>query len=205
MIPCVKKNLSAYALAVGLFCFLPQTASAASITYSDVDVINFSLAAGTATAVYEGQFNFEPPDTDANIFTATGFGPASGTYVSSFGYQLGKPITGGTISFFFRDPDSGIEAGSITANFASVGAVPSFATYSVFSQGLDVTILTSIALDGVLHYMVTANNGDFELVAGVGTITVRVPDTGSTLTLFGGSLLGLAALKRHLNRRARRS
>ncbi len=170
------------------------SASAATIEYSDVDVIETTLTAGSS---FSGQFDFQPPDADANTFTATGFGPASGTYTSVFGYVIGTPIIEGTISFFFKDPNGGSETGSVTTSFTTTG-INSFANYSIFSQGLEFNILASITATGHLEYTVSATTGSFDLIAGIGTITVNVPDGGTTLAMLGGSLLGMAALRKRL-------
>ncbi len=54
--------------------------------------------------------------------------------------------------------------------------------------------------DGLLTYSVSVNCGDAWLkevdLKACSTVTPRVPDSGSTLTLLGLSLLGLVALKR---------
>ncbi len=200
MIPPLKKILPAFALAAGLFVASTGKTQAATYTYSDVDAINLSMVSGTGTAVYNGSFDFFPPDLDANTFTATGFGPASGTYVSNFGYQIGQPIIEGTISFFFKDPNGGSEEATVTALSINIGDISSFANYSIFSQGLEINFLTTIVNNGVLHYTVTVNSGELDLVAGIGTITVNVPDGGTTLAMLGGSLAGMVALRKRLFR-----
>ncbi len=194
------KNLKwSLALVTGLLLADPGGASAATFTYVDVDVINKAMTAGPpANSVYSGTFQFTTPDAAPNTFTATGFGPASGTYSSVFGYTLNQPIIEGTISFFFKDPKGGAETGMVTANFSNVGGITSFANYSVFSQGLEFNILTSIQSTGILNYTVTASTGNFDLIAGIGTITVNVPDGGTTLAMLGGSLLGMAAFRKRL-------
>ncbi len=196
------KITSLTALVAGLLTASAQKSSAATFTYQDVDVINKAMTAGPpANSVYTGTFQFTTPDAGANTFTATGFGPASGTYVSNFGYIIGRPIIEGTVSFFFKDPKGGAETGTVTANFTSVGGISSFANYSVFSEGLEFNILTSITATGTLTYTVTANTGNFDLIAGIGTITVNVPDGGTTLAMLGGSLLGMAALRKRIFRK----
>ncbi len=202
MIPSIKKLTASLFLSCGLLAATSGTASALTFDYADVDVINQSLTAGGGSSSFSGSFNFQPPDMDSNTFTAVGFGPADGTYNSVFGYQLGMPIIDGTITFFFKDPLGGTESGTVTANFTSTGGVTSFANYSVFSQGLEVAVLTTIVSSGVLNYVVTATSGNFDLIAGIGTITVNVPDSGATLAMLGGSMLGLAALRKRLARKA---
>ncbi len=197
----MKKLASSLALASSLLCAAPAVVNASTFTFADVDVINQTMTAGTGTAVYNGEFNFFPADFDANTFTATDFGPANGTYVSNFGYQLGTPIIEGAVTFFFKDPDTGVETGSVTANFSSVGSISTFADYSVFSQGLELAVLTSISSSGILSYTVTASSGEFELVAGIGSITVNVPDGGTTLAMLGGSLMGMVALRKRFLRK----
>ncbi len=199
----MKLNSKKLTLALGFLAAMaaaPATVSAATMTYTDVDVINQSMTFGTGTAVYNGTFNFQPADGDSNTFTATGFGVANGTYNSVFGYQIGTPIIEGSLSFFFKDPNGGSETASVTALFTTIGNVSSFATYSVFSEGLEFNILTSISLNGKLDYTVTTTSGDLSLVAGIGSITVTVPDNGTTLTLLGGSLCGMISLRKRLFR-----
>ncbi len=183
----------------GLLLAATDKASAFTFDYVDVDVINQSLTGPGGS--FSGSFNFDPGDADVNTFTANGYGPADGTYNSVFGYTIGTPIIEGTITFFFLDPNGGTETGIVTADFTNVGGVTTFANYSVFSQGLELSLLATITSTGKLDYTVTSNSGDFELVAGIGTITVSVPDTGSTMAMFGGSLLGVAALRKRFAKR----
>ncbi len=202
----MKKTFKKLPWALGVlagFVAVPLSASAATFSYADVDPIELSMSAGGPTGIYSGTFNFDPGDNDANFFTATGFGPASGSYASNFGYTIGTPIIEGTITFFFKDPADGSETGFVTAAFSNVGSITSFANYSVFSQGLEFSILTSISTDGKLDYTVTVDSGDLELVAGIGTIVVSVPDNGATIAMLGGSLLGMAAFKKRLSRRVK--
>ncbi len=199
----MKRKLTELSGALGVllaFAAMSGKATAATFTYSDVDVITKPMTANTGSGTYTGTFDFQPPDNDANTFTAVGFGPASGTYVSNFGYQLGQPIIEGTVTFFFKDPKGGTETGTVTALSTTIGNISSFANYSIFSEGLELNILASITATGHLTYTVKANTGNFDLIAGIGTITVYVPDGGSTLVMLGGSLLGVAALRKRFFR-----
>ncbi len=191
----IQKNSSAFLIISGLSLFVEMSA-AAPMNFSDVDVFNQSMAAGSPSSSYSGTFQFVTPDAGSNMFTATGFGPADGTYMSNFGFVIGTPVIDGSITFFFRDPDGGEETGSVTANFISASELSSFTTYSVFSHGLEFNILSSISPTGFLTYTVSTTSGSFDLVAGIGSITTAVPDGGDTLVMMGGGLLGLVALKR---------
>jgi hypothetical protein len=169
-----------------------QSANANLITNGDFETGDFTgwtvahAASGSSIFVDHGG---GPDTTFGAIFGAVGtdFDAISQTFATT-------PGTVYTLTFFYRVGNIGtpnnefrVIFGGVTV-FDNLNANSGFGTFTFNVQA--TTALTTLEFDG-------RNQPAFDFLDNV-SVTAGVPDTGSTVSLLGCALLGLAALRRKL-------
>lgn len=197
----MMKRVLPVLMAVGFLALGRTVAYADPVTFSTTgvfsvsgtNVVNFTNINGTTTLTFNGTTN--PVNTPAG----TSFGDIVVT--TTVPANLLGPAVGGTFTLNFiqvAPAGAGSLVGTLdgTLGFNTGIATLSFTTTSLGIAGFTYTLnpVYTIALP------VTGVGGG----AGTGTTTLQgtvtgVPDGGTTISLLGTALLGLAALRRRFN------
>jgi hypothetical protein len=183
-------------LTLATACVLAALAQQAMATqYRDADPWGTSIAGGGSVA---DSFNISILDGDANAFTvdSSTYGAlqlGGATFTSAGGYIAGTPISGGDVSFWFRDASG---AGfQITVGLDSV--LNSGGSVVFHSDSLDATLIADLQLDGVINYSVQ-NNGPNSITFDYALLEANVPDGGMTVACLGFAFVGVETLRRKL-------
>ena len=171
---------------------------ASALTYVDADFIGVKLTAGTDNASYTGMFDIN--------------GAGHGSWTPPVGVQFDSStmkVVSAYVAFAFlddlspwTDPLRRDEAGTIALEGTTVFSGSTL----LYGGAVDQAIVDAHLQDGILHYTITATEGDFWLLGGKMVVHARrmgsdgkpVPDAGATVAMLGLSLLGLAAGRRKL-------
>lgn len=153
--------------------------SASAVTYTDVNTYTEQ----------SGRVTFSSPLVDEFNIAALGYTPGNGVIQSA------------SASFELYDNDRGIE--TVFINLGRLLSPVEFSGLSMgsftLSWGTEIvgSLLLDLAADGKLKYTIaTLPFQDFYVSSA--TLTATVPDSATTLALFGASLLGLVAFRRRI-------
>lgn len=167
-------------------------AHAIAFSYQDFDPINKVLFTGLAGTInHESTFDISNNDGDGGP-NIVGFNPASQNLISGYvEFELWGTLIGGGLQKEKARFDLGSSSFSTPGN-QILGT-------QIYGGNLTVNLLADLEADGSLNYKVSLIdqgllNIDTVLLVS-GNLVAHVPDSGSTMALFGAGLLGLVAFR----------
>jgi len=191
-------SLGAIAFCLSFLALTASSASAITITLSDVNIHNFDMNNGTGNSVLTGTWDLTA-DTDWT------------TFVSPATNLTGWNIDSVQIAIVIAN-DAGSDAIRILLDATQFFTATGTLDWNPIPWTSDVglvsgTLFGSISADGMLDYRIerTSTTGAFQVQTASLTvdatnpnISLAVPDGGTTLTMLGLGMVGLGALRRKL-------
>lgn len=198
----INKKISTL-LAAGALALGTLQAQAASV-FTDAD--NWGTTFLVSGASVGGTFDIVNEDAQADLFTVDGTVYSTltqnggDTFDTILGYNIGDPVIGGTVNFWFQATSGdtfNILVGLVDILQSNNGVV------SFVSQGLNATLQADLQADGSISYLIS-NAGPGTIVFDYALLVAEVeasqiPDGGATAMLLGLGVLGMATLRRKLS------